>query len=312
LSGNEGLPWSEALIDRYADRWNWREYGLSGNAGLPWSHALYERFADRWDIAAVASHYDGGVRSLTPEQVDRLMRALADAWASIPGGEFLMGSPVSEEGRRVNERPHRVRVAAFQMLETPVTFAMFDAFCAATGREPPEDQGWGRADRPVINVSYWDAVDYADWLSERTGRACRLPTEAEWEYACRAGTTTPFWTGETLTTEQANYHGHYAYGSGPKGVYRRQTTPVRLFPSNPWGLHDMHGNVWEWCASAYDVDYTGLEQHDASRDRANGGPRSLRGGSWNFRPAWVRSADRFGFTPSNRGNLTGFRLARSL
>jgi formylglycine-generating enzyme required for sulfatase activity len=291
---------------------------LSGNAGLPWSHALYEHFADRWNIAAVASHYNGNVRSLTPEQVDRLMRPLADlgipadAWASIPGGEFLMGSPEGEEGRRDDERPHRVRVAAFQMLKTPVTFAMFDAFCAATGRESPRDQGWGRADRPVINVSYWDAVDYANWLSERTGQICRLPTEAEWEYACRAGTTTPFWTGETLTTEQANYDGESAYGSGPKGVYRDQTTPVRLFPPNPWGLHDMHGNVCEWCASAYDADYTGREWHDASRDRTNDGPRSLRGGAWNIGPAWVRSAYRTRSAPTYRYNVTGFRLARSL
>jgi formylglycine-generating enzyme required for sulfatase activity len=236
----------------------------------------------------------------------------ADAWASIPDGEFLMGSPEGEKGRRSAERQHLVRVAAFQMLKTPVTFAMFDAFCAATGRESPEDEGWGRADRPVINISYWDAVDYADWLSERTGRACRLPTEAEWEYACRAGTTTPFWTGETLTTEQANYHGHYAYGSGPKGVCREQTTPVRLFPPNPWGLHDMHGNVWEWCASAYDADYTGRERDDASRDRANDGPLAVRGGSWISSPAWVRSANRFGLDPADRLINLGFRLARSL
>jgi formylglycine-generating enzyme required for sulfatase activity len=162
----------------------------------------------------------------------------------------------------------------------------------------------------VIHVSYWDAVDYADWLSERTGRPCRLPTEAEWEYACRAGTTTPFWTGETLTMEQVNYH--YAYGSGPEGVYRRQTTPVRLFPPNPWGLHDMHGNVWEWCASAYDADYTARERHDASRDRANDGPRSLRGGSWVDQPARMRSAVRGRYAPSGRFSFTGFRLARSL
>lgn len=317
LSRSEALPWSEALIERYANCWEWDE--LNENAGPPWSAALLDRCAARWDFT---EHYDNNVRSLMPEQVDRLMRTLADdwaslgfpanVWASIPGGEFLMGSPESEQGRRDDERPHRVRVAAFQMLKTPVTFAMFDAFCAATEREPPEDESWGRADRPVIHVSYWDAVDYADWLSERTGRACRLPTEAEWEYACRAGTTTAFWTGETLTTEQANYDADIICGSSPEGVYGQRTTPVRSFPPNPWGLHDMHGNVWEWCASAYDADYTGREQYDASRDRANKGPRALRGGSWYNWPAWVRSAVRFGDTPTFCDIHVGFRLVRSL
>ncbi|TVR59242.1 MAG: hypothetical protein EA420_16295 [Candidatus Competibacteraceae bacterium] len=232
-------------------------------------------------------------------------------WADIPAGEFLMGSPESEEGRDSDERPHRVRVAAFQMLRTPVTFAMYDAFCAATGREPPKDQGWGRADRPVINVSYWDAVDYADWLSGATGWRCRLPTEAEWEYACRAGTTTPFWTGNALTTKQANYNGSVVpYGGAPQGLYREKTTPVRLFPANPWGLHDMHGNVWEWCASEYDPGYAGLEQGDASGDRHNHSFRVLRGGSWNLNARSLRCAQRNWFYPVYRILLRGFRLAR--
>jgi formylglycine-generating enzyme required for sulfatase activity len=238
----------------------------------------------------------------------------AAAWAAIPAGEFLMGSPEREEGRRPDERQHRVQVAPFQMLKTPVTFAMFDAFCAATGREQPKDQDWGRADRPAIWISYWDAVDYAAWLSMQTGWTCRLPTEAEWEYACRAGRATPlpFWTGATIRPDQANYNGHYPYGSGPKGVYREKTTPVDQFPPSPWGLKDMHGNVWEWCASKYDATYVGLERQDATRGRLSQDARALRGGSWSDLPAWLRSAFRNWSAPTNRFGNAGFRLARPL
>jgi formylglycine-generating enzyme required for sulfatase activity len=236
----------------------------------------------------------------------------ATAWAPIPAGEFLMGSPEGEEGRRDDERQHLVPVAAFQMLETPVTFTMFDAFCVATGRERPKDQGWGRDDRPVIWVSYWEAADYAAWLSMQSGWTCRLPTEAEWEYACRARSTTPFWTGATISPDRANYNGHYSYGRGPKGVYREKTTSVDQFPPNPWGLKDMHGNVWEWCASKYETTYVGLERQDASRARLSQDARALRGGSWGDLPAWLRSAFRNWSTPVNRFGNAGFRLARSL
>ncbi len=234
-------------------------------------------------------------------------------WAAIPAGKFLMGSPEDEEGRSDDddERQHWVKVSAFDLLKTPVTFAMYDRFCEATGRDKPNDMGWGRSDRPVINVSYWDAVDYCEWLSGETGWKIRLPTEAEWEYACRAGTETPFWTGETISTEQANYDGNATYGSGEEGLYRRKTTPVDLFDPNPWGLHDMHGNVWEWCASEYDESYGGLERLDASRDRSNGAYRVLRGGSWDYQPEWLRSASRSKSNPINRKYWWGFRLARA-
>ncbi len=232
------------------------------------------------------------------------------SWAPIPAGDYLMGSPESEEGRSSNERQHRVQVSAFEMQKTPVTFAMFDAYCEATGKEKPRDEGWGRGDRPVINVTYWDAVDYAEWLSQQTGWNCRLPTEAQWEYACRAGTQTPFWTGETITPEQANYNGNHPYGGGAKGVYRERTTPVDLFRANSWGLHDMHGNVWEWCASEYDEGYTGLEQRDASRDRGNGNRRVLRGGSWIDRALFLRAARRSWLDPGSSFLSGGFRLAR--
>ncbi|MEW8027746.1 MAG: formylglycine-generating enzyme family protein [Candidatus Thiodiazotropha sp.] len=232
-------------------------------------------------------------------------------WVPIQCGRFLMGSPETEGERKDSERQHWVKVDEFEMMKTPVTWAMYLAYCEATSRELPTEPEWGRPkDHPVVNVSYWDAVDYAQWLSEQTGWLCRLPTEAEWEYACRAGTTTPFWTGETISTDQANYDGNYAYGSGCKGVYNKRTTPADLYPANTWRLHDMHGNVSEWCASVFDEHYGGKESDDASQDRTNNRLRVLRGGSWTSKPVRARSAARTRFDPFERTYSWGFRLAR--
>ncbi len=228
----------------------------------------------------------------------------------IPGGRFLMGSPETEENHQANERQHEVEVASFAMGKFAVTFADYDRFAVATGRAKPNDEGWGRGKRPVINVSWHDAVAYADWLTALTGEAYRLPTEAEWEYACRAGTTTPFHTGETISTDLANYNDEYTYGKGKKGIYREKTVEVGQFPANAWGLHDMHGNVWEWTASVYDEQYGGAElvgNKDANH------PLSLRGGAWNsFNPQNLRCSARYGGTPSNGNYFWGFRLARTL
>jgi len=231
-------------------------------------------------------------------------------WVDLPSGEFLMGSPMDEQGRGDDEGLHRVELDTFKIMATAVTFEQYDSFCQATGRELVIDKGWGRAKRPVIYVSYWDAVDYAKWLSEQTGWHCRLPTEAEWEYACRCGSNTPFNTGEGILGGRANYDGLYTYVGGIRANSRWMTMPVGSFPANIWGLYDMHGNVWEWCASEYDADYSGLEQMDASLDRMNNIPRSLRGGSWHSRPALLRSAYRYRFLPDDSSYEWGFRLVR--
>jgi formylglycine-generating enzyme required for sulfatase activity len=228
----------------------------------------------------------------------------------IPGGRFLMGSPPDELERGSDERQHEAEVKRFAIGKYAVTFEEYDHFAKTTDREKPGDQGWGRGQRPVINVSWQDAVAYAEWLSQQTGQAYRLPTEAEWEYAARAGTTTPFYFGSTISTDQANYDGNYTYGDGRKGVYRKKTVEVGQFPANAWGLYDMHGNVWEWTCSEYDEGYGGAELRCLDNDA--GGLRVLRGGSWLHLPRGLRAAYRPGLDPVYRSDSSGFRPARNL
>ena len=187
---------------------------------------------------------------------------------ACPGG-FLMGSLDGQEGARGEELQHEVRIPQkFALARHALTFDAYDAFCADTGRAPPKDQDWGRGRRPVINVSWEDAVAYCTWLSERTGRTYRLPSEAEWEYACRGDKTgsneTPFCPhiaregqGAFITTEEANYDGNYTYNGSPEGAYREQTVPVDdpQFKQNDFKLLQMHGNVLEWCEDVFEEDY---------------------------------------------------------
>jgi formylglycine-generating enzyme required for sulfatase activity len=171
----------------------------------------------------------------------------------IRAGEFIMGSPVSEEGRFlagliVPGPQHRVSISErFAIGRYPVTFDEYDRFCEAKGQKSPEDEGWGRGRRPAINVSWDDAQAYIAWLSQETGRAYRLPSEAEWEFACRAGTTTRYSIGDAIAPDKANY------------VVSRlaRTREVGAYPANPWSLHDMHGNVWEWVEDDWHINYQG-------------------------------------------------------
>jgi len=226
----------------------------------------------------------------------------------IPAGIYLMGSPKSEPKRVGNETQHKVTISKpFAIGKYAVTFAEYDAFCAATGHNMPDDQGWGRDKRPVINVSWEDAVAYCQWLSEQTGKNYRLPTEAEWEYACRAGTSTPFYTGDCISTDQANYDGNNLYKDCPNGEYRHKTVPVDSFQPNPWGLYQMHGNVYEWCSDWYAEDYY---QHSPAVDPigpVNGAARVLRGGSWLNYAARVCAANRYRDRPETRDDFVGFR-----
>ena len=238
---------------------------------------------------------------------------------AIPPGRFVMGAPKSEEGSGDDERPqHEVTIAyPFAMGQHAVTFAQWDAAIAAGAKlHRPGDNGWGRGNRPVINVSWEDAQAYIAWLNDKaglTGRpdAYRLPSEAEWEYAARAGTTTPFSFGETISTDQANYDGNFIYGSGKKGEYRQKTLPVGSFPANPFGLHEMHGNVWEWCEDSFHNTYDGAPADGSAWVGKESSYRVYRGGSWDNDPADRRSANRSRDTPTYRNSDVGFRVART-
>jgi formylglycine-generating enzyme required for sulfatase activity len=264
----------------------------------------------------------------------------------IPAGSFLMGSPEGEEGRIDAEGPqHRVELAEFLMGQTPITQAQWRV---VAGWQPPDGESWGRElkpnpsyfqvgdeqkgvnarllagelntdQRPVEQVSWEDAIEFCKRLSKCTGQNYSLPSEAQWEYACRAGSATPFHFGETISSELANYDGTSTYGDGPKGKYRKQTTPVGMFPANAWGLKDMHGNVWEWCLDQWHPSYEGAPMDasawvDAYIKRADVNKddrfisRLLRGGSWGALPGYCRSACRVHHQPGYVGSYVGLRV----
>jgi formylglycine-generating enzyme required for sulfatase activity len=223
----------------------------------------------------------------------------------IPAGEFKMGSPTSEKDQGDDESPqHQVKITKpFCMGVYVVTQAQYKA---VMGVNPSYFKG---ENNPVEWVSWNDAVEFCKKLSAKTGQTVRLPTEAEWEYACRAGTTTPFNTGETISTDQANYDGNYTYGSGRKGEYRGKTVAVGSFAANGFGLYDMHGNVWEWCQDWYDAEYYKHSPTDDPPGPEKGQSRVLRGGAWYDIPRSCRSAARLGNDPwyrTSHGN--GFRV----
>ena len=234
----------------------------------------------------------------------------------IPAGSFMMGSPTNEPVREADEGPQRrVSMGGFAMGKTEVTFAQWEACVAAGGcSHEPGDQGWGRGSRPVINVSWDDAQAYVKWLSGKTGQRYLLPSEAQWEYAARAGTTTPFHTGSTITPAQANFDGTYTYNGSPKGEYRQRTAAAGSFAANAFGLQDMHGNVYEWVQDCYDAKaYDGKAPSDGRAHEVAGcSGRVLRGGSWYYGPRYARAALRTGSTPDLRNFTAGFRLARML
>ena len=244
----------------------------------------------------------------------------------IPPGSFLMGSPEDEIGRYKDEGQHPVTLAQpFFMGKYPVTQAQWRVVAAMDQVERelnPEPSKFDGDNRPVEQVSWLEAVEFCRRLEGVTGRPYRLPTEAEWEYACRAGTTTPFHFGDSITTDLANYRGtdwKYegktypgAYGDGPYGEYREETTEVGSFEvANAFGLYDMHGNVWEWCQDWWHEGYEGaptdgsawLAHEDEAEEK-----RLLRGGSWNNNPADCRSAVRLRYAPGLISNVVGFRV----
>ncbi len=235
----------------------------------------------------------------------------------VPAGSFIRG-PNDGDGDE-DERPaHRVAIdEPFAIGVYEVTFDEWDA-CVASGGcngHVPDDEGWGRGRRPVIDLSWEDARAYVDWLNRKLGHAelYGLPTEAEWEYAARAGTTTPFYFGETISTEQANYDGNRTYGTGDVGVYREQTVEVGSFPANAFGLHDVHGNAREWVEDCYTDNYREQAEFNGVSTVDDCRLRVLRGGAWNQGPGSLRSANRSDRRGDYRSaHASGFRVARKL
>jgi formylglycine-generating enzyme required for sulfatase activity len=239
--------------------------------------------------------------------VENLGNSVTLQMVAIPGGTFQMGSPTTEKSRYSGESPqHSVNVSAFSIGRYPVTQAQYEA---VMGKNPSHFKG---AKRPVEQVSWNDAQEFCKKLSQKTGRTYRLPSEAEWEYACRAKTTTPFHFGETMTSALANYDATVTYQSEPKGEYREQTTDVGIFPANAFGLCDMHGNVWEWCEDIYHKNYEGAPT-DGSAWNVGGESniRVLRGGSWIYNPRVCRSAARSWYVAGIRYLYFGFRVVCS-
>ena len=234
----------------------------------------------------------------------------------VPAGSYEMGSPSGEEDRSDYEGPvHRVRISEpFAVGVYEVTFREWDACRRGGGcSHNPGDAEWGRGTRPVINVSWEDAKEYVRWLSQETGKEYRLLSESEWEYVARAGTTGPFHFGSTISPEEANYDGRFAYGSGRKGRSRNRTVPVGSFPANAFGLHDVHGNVWEWVEDCWHDSYRGAPSDGSAWTAgANCDHRVLRGGSWSSAPGGLRSADRGWNAAGFRYIGIGFRVARTL
>ncbi|KAB8335819.1 formylglycine-generating enzyme family protein [Scytonema tolypothrichoides VB-61278] len=253
--------------------------------------------------------------------IEDLVEGIKLEMVYIPAGTFIMGSPGDEKGRQRNEEPRReVTIQPFLMGRYTVTQAQW-RYVSTLPRvqiDLASDPSYFKGDlRPVERISWYEAREFCARLSKATNREYRLPSESEWEYACRAGTTTPFYFGETITTELANYYdGSVVYGREPKGIYREKTTEVGTFPPNAYGLFDMHGNIWEWCADHFHENYRrALGNESAWLSSDENARRVVRGGSWFNFPQYCRSANRTPLPPDNRGvsderdsSNVGFRI----
>jgi formylglycine-generating enzyme required for sulfatase activity len=228
----------------------------------------------------------------------------------IPEGKFIMGSSQLEEGSDDNERPqHPVEVSSFFMGRYPITNAQWNFVVRLPQQQLDLKDSKNQDNHPVVDVSWYDAMEFCARLSIYTKKNYRLPSEAEWEYACRAGTTTPFHFGETISTELANYDGNHTYGRGEKGDSGRGTTAVDCFKvANAFGLSDMHGNVWEWCEDDWHKNYEGAPTDGSAWRSKDSNRKVLRGGSWYSYPTLCRSAFRDTYDREDRGTSIGFRI----
>ena len=274
---------------------------------MPPQHPLPPALPQRW-ACAWGEDEQGLWQAFEIAGVRQVMR-----W--IPPGEFWMGSPDSEPERFDDEGRHRVVLTqGFWLADSACTQALWSAVLGENPSRFRDD-----AENPVERVSWNDVT--GRFLPELNrcvaGLEAGLPTEAQWEYACRAGSGTPFWFGEQITTEEVNHDGNYPYNKGPQGEYRERTVPVKALPANGWGLYQMHGNVWEWCADVFGeyatgevTDPKGAADLVGEDGAGEGRRRVLRGGSWLYYGRNCRSARRSAGGPDERGGGIGFRLAR--
>ena len=272
---------------------------------IPWPRRKYD---GEWMLAkAVPVRPDPPMENKNAKVGDVITNKMGMKLAYIPPGKFLMGSPEEEKGRRADEFQHAVEITkGFHMGKYEVTQEEYEK---VMGENPSAYKG---AKLPVEKVSWDDAQAFCKKLSAKEGKTYRLPSEAEWEYACRAGATTPFHFGETISTDQANYDGNYIYGNGQKGVHRYTTTAVGSFGANAWGLHDMHGNVMEWCEDWHDRTYyeSSPKQNPTNNEPGHFKERVARGGSYIDSPGAARSAYRSRSRPDFRNDI-GFRVVLS-
>jgi len=310
-------------------------------ADLPWANLGFRVVLDPGGSGGKRQE-PPGKPSAQRKVGDVLTNSIGMKLAWIPPGTFLMGSPVEEEGRNngpfgnwADEAQHRVTLTrGFWMGVDPLTRGQFARFVETTNyrteAERPagslywddklacyksdsqrnwQEPGFDQTDEhPVVCVNLDDSLEFCDWLSRQDpeGRRYALPTECQWEYACRAGTTTPFHFGETISTDQANYNGNSVYGQGQKGVYRQGTTSVGKFPANGWGLYDMHGNVWQWCQDWYGAYPEGPATDSKGPD--SGESRVIRGGPWFLAPGASRTARRAAYFPGTSADHLGLRV----
>lgn len=232
----------------------------------------------------------------------------------IPSGDMMMGSNSSEFERDKDEGPlHKIKVSSFYISKFPITQAQwrFVSNLPKISRSLNPNPSFFKGDLlPVERVSWYDAVEYCERLSQHTNKKYRLPTETEWEYACRAGTQTAFYFGDMINPDVANYDGRKTYRNSKTGKYEKKTTPVDSFPPNTFGIYDLHGNVWEWCEDHYASNYNskpkdGTAYHSTMKNQ----PRLVRGGSWSLQPSSCRSAKRSSYAPDSNYNFVGFRIA---
>ena len=280
---------------------------------IPANHPALKRLLAALMCLPGAGQGAGGADNAAPAvEVEVFRDALRDGglgpeMVALPTGRFQMGSEAGEADSELDEGPvrtvtigQRIAIGRYE-----VSFEDYERFALATGAYIPDDEGWGRGRRPVINVSREDAGAYAQWLSAQTGQRYRLPSEAEWEYAARAGASARYSWGDAIGRNRANCD-----GCGSKWD-NKQTAPVGSFTANAFGLYDMHGNVWEWVADCYG-DYADAPNDGSARRGCDAEWAVVRGGSWFLAPRFLRSANRYRHWPADRNDDDGFRLVRDL